>query len=846
MPENKTVSCTSTGGDQTKKDNAASQALVPFVAPKEAVEIFQENKLTNTEGVNKGIYFSYPCRRHSCSLVNVPAPCVNKIISHIENVESKIQEHLKQFETSFEEWSRASAKHLEVDWSLAAPVKEVKPKEERDEKCPELKQKMETLLAEAIFLIKSLETDRAEAEEALKKQQSRRERINNTIDAWSIWRLEEIPLAVQKEHEVFLRDIVDLRWHLEDKMCQLQYLEEQKARLEEANAKLQADIDYMIACSPQLNSKLNHELKALKEYDKKNNEAMELYKHVHEELKEAIANCENAKLKAKHIREEMEKAIKNSESNVEAYKKQVEKLNVLCGHFSTLIQDINISIEKTIEAGKQIKMETRTTKDELSDLSKTLHDLKSIYDQLTWKKKSYENEYLERLKNFYDAKRSRDIELSNITKDFSDLSITYSQLVEENKRMEVDSEIIADSINKSVKAKSELETEIQSLMQIKSKNETYLKTLYKDAYHVGAVFHITRFKTEELEGQIAEVRRKFKGREDFLKRLTRGTVANGMMTQRRLYSIHEVLVFEKEEFMKKKALYLLTLAELEEPLLQMEEESERLKNLHTEQSELLNNIIEKRKHIKTHVEKTKEKLQKKEKKTQEALTESEKKHSVIFSEVERTKSKTVVYQEKINKLDKDLEEKEKEKRNIDQILETLREQLATIRSKKEHAQAIYDHLISEKKACEVRISEEEQRYRILVTKRQNTLADIKKLQDDSLEENLLLAQEYQKLQMIFLTEKDNYFKLYARQLSLDSSVRDKKQLCQLQRRIHKVWQKYLKLVVLYSQMKLAKFQTDSQESIQKILAVQEESSNLMQHIVDFFQTLSDGSCENDG
>lgn len=51
-----------------------------------------------------------------------------------------------------------------------------------------------------------------------------------------------------------------------------------------------------------------------------------------------------------------------------------------------------------------------------------------------------------------------------------------------------------------------------------------------------------------------------------------------------------------------------------------------------------------------------------------------------------------------------------------------------------------------------------------------------KLQDDSLEENLLLAQEYQKLQMIFLTEKDNYFKLYARQLSLDSSVRDKKQV----------------------------------------------------------------------
>lgn len=57
---------------------------------------------------------------------------------------------------------------------------------------------METLLSEASHLIKSLETDRAEAEEALKKQQSRREKINMKIDSWSIWRLQEIPLAVQK------------------------------------------------------------------------------------------------------------------------------------------------------------------------------------------------------------------------------------------------------------------------------------------------------------------------------------------------------------------------------------------------------------------------------------------------------------------------------------------------------------------------------------------------------------------------------------------------------------------------------------------------------------------------
>ena len=62
----------------------------------------------------------------------------------------------------------------------------------------------------------------------------------------------------------------------------------------------------------------------------------------------------------------------------------------------------------------------------------------------------------------------------------------------------------------SIRKKSELESEIQSLLHLRSKNEDVLKQLYKEAYNIGAIFQLTRFKTEELEQKIAEVRRKFK------------------------------------------------------------------------------------------------------------------------------------------------------------------------------------------------------------------------------------------------------------------------------------------------------------------------------------------------
>lgn len=68
---------------------------------------------------------------------------------------------------------------------------------------------------------------------------------------------------------------MELRWHVEEKSYKIKHLEEQKAAWEEANVKVQADIDYMNGYSTQLNSKLMQEMEDLKEYSKKNSEVNE-------------------------------------------------------------------------------------------------------------------------------------------------------------------------------------------------------------------------------------------------------------------------------------------------------------------------------------------------------------------------------------------------------------------------------------------------------------------------------------------------------------------------------------------------------------------------------------------
>uniref|UniRef100_A0A8B7WHT9 Coiled-coil domain-containing protein 178 n=1 Tax=Castor canadensis TaxID=51338 RepID=A0A8B7WHT9_CASCN len=475
-----------------------------------------------------------------------------------------------------------------------------------------------------------------------------------------------------------------------------------------------------------------------------------------------------------------------------------------------------------------------------------LDDLKKLFEQLSWKQKYYKNQYLQTLNDFYAAKKTWDIELSNVEKDYSDISIAHNKLLEENRWLKSEMDSIVEKTNESIKKKQEYEMEIQSLLKLKQKNAICLKELYKEAYRIGAFFVGTKYKTDELEEKIAETRRKFKGREEFLKKLTRGEVAAGIVIQKILYSIQEAQLIERQSLVKKKAMYVLVLEEIESPMLQLENDAIRIRTIHDKHAGALRDILKRKNQVQKSVEKTKKKLRSRGKKTRVVLTETADKRSTVYKELEITKSKTITFNTKIQELKKELKEMEEQKINFDKKLEILNNEFLDVRFKKEHLQAVFDHLMEEKRNCEDRITEEALKFRRLIATRQQTLANIQKTKEKLLEENLCLAQEYQMMQNIYLKEKDNYFKVYDKQLSLDASVSDKKQFCQLQRRLGKLWQEHFKLVVFFSQMKLAKLQTDSQKSIQKILAVQEESSNLMQHILDFFQTLKECPDENDG
>ncbi|KFP23669.1 Coiled-coil domain-containing protein 178, partial [Colius striatus] len=211
-------------------------------------------------------------RQCSCSFVSTPLLCVNKAIHHIEKLELKMEKCFQQHGSVFKEekmpWitKQVHAEPTEDTWlSLSTKLDfEEAPVSCDDGKALTLKQETGALLLEVTELIKQLEADCEEAEKALELEKQRGKKLRMKINCMSLWRIQHLPAAVQKEYEICLQDTLELQWHFDCESRQLRQVQNQILQLETENRKIQEDIDFMKKHSPLLEEKLNLEGEAVK------------------------------------------------------------------------------------------------------------------------------------------------------------------------------------------------------------------------------------------------------------------------------------------------------------------------------------------------------------------------------------------------------------------------------------------------------------------------------------------------------------------------------------------------------------------------------------------------------
>ncbi|NXL84496.1 CC178 protein, partial [Alectura lathami] len=197
-------------------------------------------------------------RQRSCALVNTPLPCINKAVHHIQELEVKMGKYFQQYDPVLKEEEKPCitkqviAEPNKGTWlslSTALDFQEANGSCE-DSKTLTLKQETEALLLEVTELIKRLEADQEEAEKALEQERQRSKRLGSELDCLSLWRLQQVPAAVQKEHETCTQDTLELQWHFDCKSRQLQQVQNQILQIETVNRKIQEDIGFMKKHSP--------------------------------------------------------------------------------------------------------------------------------------------------------------------------------------------------------------------------------------------------------------------------------------------------------------------------------------------------------------------------------------------------------------------------------------------------------------------------------------------------------------------------------------------------------------------------------------------------------------------
>ncbi|NXL63142.1 CC178 protein, partial [Chordeiles acutipennis] len=200
-------------------------------------------------------------KQRSCAFVNTPLPCIDKAICHIQELELKMEKYFQQvLAFIYRITKEVNAESIEDTWlSLSAKL------DFKEADTLTLKQETEALLLEVTELIKRLEADREDTEKALELEKQRRKKLAMKIDSMSLWRLQQLPTAVQNEYEMYIQDTLELQWHFDCKSRQLQQVQSQILKTQAANREIQEDIDFMKKYSPLLEEKLNLEGEAVKD-----------------------------------------------------------------------------------------------------------------------------------------------------------------------------------------------------------------------------------------------------------------------------------------------------------------------------------------------------------------------------------------------------------------------------------------------------------------------------------------------------------------------------------------------------------------------------------------------------
>ncbi|XP_014864112.1 PREDICTED: coiled-coil domain-containing protein 178 isoform X2 [Poecilia mexicana] len=365
-------------------------------------------------------------RRRICALLNTPSPCASTAICHIQDMRSRLNnwfqkprisqpeidpDNLQNIETL--RLQRLSFKDLDSD-PTGLYVEGIAITARGYQKSP-LKEKIEDVLSEVINLVERLEADRQFAEEALQKEKRRRKVLVNKIDAIALWKLNEHPTIIQREHDACSRDIAELQWQLKRENQKVDEVQEKLLQSELLNRKLQEDTEFarnqipivkennerqedflrLLEIAQAEISTWEAELVITKAHLYLRNEALEALLRENKEYEQKIDDCQTkicrSEKEVKQLHEERKQMLQKTNDNDEHWEKAKQELTEVTEQHRIIKAELDKQENLVIKEDQEATIIIEGLRKELAHLMSTVEKLKGKLAEITLELKKYDD-----------------------------------------------------------------------------------------------------------------------------------------------------------------------------------------------------------------------------------------------------------------------------------------------------------------------------------------------------------------------------------------------------------------------------------------------------------------------
>lgn len=791
-------------------------------------------------------------RRRSCELTRKVAPCIEKAVTHLYELENQLNaihdnfekgKHDKDHRDQKQNWLvtdllddndkqrvilSASGAKLKINGTGL-----IKMKREADSQPPSLTEYGEKVVRDTLLLLGRLETDRVNTSQSLAMQKQRVIMLKTRIDNYAHRRMHFMPIAVQKEHELCAINIQELKWHLAYKGRSMSRMTEKYKSAEKVNQKLKEEIQYINEKKPWVEKKIEEEEAQMEEIQS------------HQEATDAELAGALALLKS--MEEKFSRAENHAERESDVLERDVDEVRQLLNghtdelarykmHYTSFVHSIHDARERLKEMEEEyevlVSRHQHAIEMERIQGEKVKHFKKKIKEQEEERQKLMEENL--RLRNEKDGQKLElesqnavlDLDIKRQTKKLRELIASSRAAERDIKNLR---KLIADSVsqrNEGTQVTKRAEIELLSVAKEAEILDEEVSTLTLVYEKLQETLENEREKCEKTEEDL-------KTTSESLKKQLKDEAHARTVLQARIAADNLELVKTKNDANKKRDKNTSRAEEIEKAVSSIKAQVEKMEKAHADRQKVISELDEllgkiKRQHeeVESAFKRQIKDLEQKEKEAKEVLQslskkleEMEWKTDAMEKRMQDMTSSSVMMnrvllstQEAIEELSEELKELDIQQHAGQGILETLEITLKQLKergmkSSKEHS----DHL----------------------RKRENALELIESKLKVSLDENTKLAKLYSTTQNDFMVDKDEFLRMYEIAILKENSVKDKKELFDFRTRLHKALECYYKLRGVQTRAGIAKFEQLSHQNGERLVKIQTSLNETLNHINGF-------------